>query len=377
MDVAKPTYRIFEVCAGTGMLGIGVKSALATIGLRAAIVGGCEWESCAATAFLAGVELSQGGSVPVWDDATTFLGRRTRRVAGVDIVTAGYPCQPFSHAGKRHGSRDPRHLWPSVRRIIARFEPQIVFLENVDGHVSLGLRKVLRDLERLRYRPTAGVFSAEEAGTPHLRKRVFILGISQRGFLGHEQSRRPDDGFESRCGELGIPASHDERRDPMPGTHGKGQSLGGSVVEMGNAERIRRKTGLRVNERRGSSAGRNELANRSIGRQRRELADKHEPRLEGGRYPESSGSEGADGRSGIFPPGRNDYRRWADLVVAGLDPTNMPPIESGVSVVADGMASPADLLRLGGNGVVPVQAAIAFLQLFACLMGSVASGDRP
>ena len=80
----------------------------------------------------------------------------------MDCITAGYPCQPFSVAGKRRGEGDPRHLWPHVHRVIGEVEPALVFLENVPGHLSLGFDKVAADLESLGYEVAAGLFTAEE-----------------------------------------------------------------------------------------------------------------------------------------------------------------------------------------------------------------------
>ena len=92
-----------------------------------------------------------------------------------DIVLAGYPCQPFSAAGKRAGADDPRHLWPEVARVITECRPEWVFLENVAGHVSLGLEIVLRELWAMGFTPAAGLFSAAEVGAPHQRLRIFIV----------------------------------------------------------------------------------------------------------------------------------------------------------------------------------------------------------
>src|SRR5690606_28062575 len=108
-----------------------------------------------------------------WDDLSTFDGRRWRGV--VDLVTGGYPCQPFSVAGKRLGENDPRHLWPHVRRIVAEVEPAFAFFENVPGHLSLGFEQVHDDLAGLGYCVAAGLFRAEELGAPHRRERLFIL----------------------------------------------------------------------------------------------------------------------------------------------------------------------------------------------------------
>jgi site-specific DNA-cytosine methylase len=110
---------------------------------------------------------------PIWDDLRTFDGRPWRGV--VDCVSGGYPCQPFSQAGSQRGAGDERHLWPHFARIIDEVEPAVCFLENVRGHVRLGLRDVWSDLRRRGYEVRFGVFSAEEVGAPHRRERVFTL----------------------------------------------------------------------------------------------------------------------------------------------------------------------------------------------------------
>src|SRR5690606_37012284 len=97
----------------------------------------------------------------------------------VDIVTAGYPCQPFSVAGKRRGADDPRHLWPHVARIIGEVEPPFVFLENVAHHLRLGFPEVAAGLVGMGYRLAAGLFTAAEVGAPHKRERLFILAIRE------------------------------------------------------------------------------------------------------------------------------------------------------------------------------------------------------
>ena len=89
--------------------------------------------------------------------------------------SAGYPCQPFSVAGRRLGAADPRHLWPHVARIVGEVEPPFVFLENVAHHLRLGFPEVAGDLVGLGYRLAAGLFTAAEVGAPHRRERLFIL----------------------------------------------------------------------------------------------------------------------------------------------------------------------------------------------------------
>ncbi len=96
-------------------------------------------QTYAAAVLVARMEDASLDHAPVWDDVGTFDGRPWR--GAVDIVTAGYPCQPFSVAGKRRGADDPRHLWPHVARIIGEVEPPFVFLENVAHHLRLGSRR--------------------------------------------------------------------------------------------------------------------------------------------------------------------------------------------------------------------------------------------
>lgn len=102
-------------------------------------------------------------------------------VEPIDVLTAGYPCQPFSHAGKRKGTDDPRHLWPGVARAVSVLRPRLVVLENVRGHVSLGFDAVLGDLAGLGYDATWGVVRASDAGAPHGRARLFIAATDARG----------------------------------------------------------------------------------------------------------------------------------------------------------------------------------------------------
>lgn len=110
---------------------------------------------------------------PIWTDLKTFPWAEFRD--RVDILTGGYPCQPFSAAGKRLGTEDPRHLWPFIASGIRILRPKLCFFENVEGHISLGLREVIGELESIGYTAAWGIFSASEVGAPHQRKRVFIL----------------------------------------------------------------------------------------------------------------------------------------------------------------------------------------------------------
>jgi len=102
------------------------------------------------------------------------------QVEPIDILTAGYPCQPFSHAGLRKGTEDERHLWPYIKEIIGLLRPQFVVLENVRGHFTLGFREVLGDLASLGYDARWRLIRASDVGAPHRRERLFILAYPNR-----------------------------------------------------------------------------------------------------------------------------------------------------------------------------------------------------
>jgi DNA (cytosine-5)-methyltransferase 1 len=92
-----------------------------------------------------------------------------------DVICGGYPCQPFSTAGKRRGSEDSRHLWPWVQYGISQLRPRYAILENVRGHLSMGGTDVLGDLASIGYDAEWRVISAASVGANHRRDRVFIV----------------------------------------------------------------------------------------------------------------------------------------------------------------------------------------------------------
>jgi DNA (cytosine-5)-methyltransferase 1 len=96
-------------------------------------------------------------------------------IESIDILTAGYPCQPFSNAGQRKGLNDPRHIWPDIKQIVSKLRPAVVILENVRGHLSLGFKEVLQDLTKVGYDAKWTIVRASDVGAPHRRERLFIL----------------------------------------------------------------------------------------------------------------------------------------------------------------------------------------------------------
>ena len=111
----------------------------------------------------------------------------------IDIITGGYPCQPFSVAGRKKGEEDPRHLWPECFRLIKECRPTWVIGENVSGHIKLGLDTVLENLESEGYSARTFSISASSVGANHQRERVWIIANSKCNGLTTSEKRG---GFE-------------------------------------------------------------------------------------------------------------------------------------------------------------------------------------
>jgi len=171
MDTTK-TITHLGLCAGYGGIELGLSRAIPN--LRSVAL--CEIEAFPIANLVAKMEAGLMDAAPIWTDLKTFPWEEFRGKVG--ILSGGYPCQPFSTAGKRLGKEDQRHLWPFIADGIAAMRPSVCFFENVEGHISMGLSDVIEDLAGMGYRTTWGIFSAREIGAPHQRKRVFILAYA-------------------------------------------------------------------------------------------------------------------------------------------------------------------------------------------------------
>ena len=166
-------FTVLSLCAGVGGLDLGVR--LAEPAARTVCFVEIEAYACAILA--ARMAENALDPAPVWTNLITFDGKPWSGT--VDCITAGYPCQPFSVAGKQRGAEDPRHLWPDVFRVVREVRPAFCFFENVGGHLRLGFEQVHDDLRSVGYRVKAGLFTAQEVGAPHKRERLFILAYAQ------------------------------------------------------------------------------------------------------------------------------------------------------------------------------------------------------
>jgi DNA (cytosine-5)-methyltransferase 1 len=134
-------------------------------------------------------------------------------VTPVEILCAGYPCQPFSHAGKRKGADDSRHLWPHVREAIRHLRPRLTILENVAGHRSLGFDRVLGDLAEDGMHVAWVSPRASDVGAAHLRERVFIGVAPDDDGEGLRSLRRVD---TERCDADGCRGADGPRSEVEP-----------------------------------------------------------------------------------------------------------------------------------------------------------------
>ncbi len=414
MDTTKAITHI-SLCSGYEGIGLGLRSVLPNLREIAYV----EREGFPIANLVAKMEAGKLDAAPVFTDVKTLPYGEFRGF--VDILSGGFPCQPFSAAGKRQATEDPRHLFPYIADGIRECQPRIVFLENVQGILSCKtadgepvLQYVLRTLEGLGYRATAGIFSAEEVGAPHQRKRVFILGMANSERSGMRRGRSSQE-----CGDdlKWIQGNERERNELRSEVEGFSNS---SREELGNTSDLRlqqsssdsRETGTdQSGEERGvyepqGASSLSRYGSQSQGSQ--ELADRidegSQGRIHGGQDTQRQGVNGHVGRSCSsshrgWPsrPGERQHDWEAPRVTAVGDTTSQqgsssdhgeeprPSSQSGevqsggghsgslrdsagqaqsrLGRTPNGSAGRVDRLRLLGNGVVPATATKAFVTL--------------
>ena len=204
-------------------------------------VGQCEWAD-----YPTKVLEKHWPDVPRWRDIRVLTGEGFYEKAGlrtVDIISGGFPCQPFSVAGKRRGKEDDRYLWPEMLRVISELRPAWVVGENVAGIVNMALDQVCADLENEGYSVQAFIIPACAVDAPHRRDRCAIVGrktdvpnpnkvrcdlwgSSGQGVYGDTPCDETDPGSEDV-------AYSDSNRLEKPGMQGLSEKQGVPVADSG------------------------------------------------------------------------------------------------------------------------------------------------
>jgi len=179
--------RVLDLFSGIGGFSLGLERTG-----RFETVAFCEYED-----FPRRVLAKHWPDVPCFPDVRELKGSDID--GPVDVICGGYPCQPFSTAGKRGGEKDDRHLWPEFMRLVAELRPTWVIGENVAGHISMGLDDVLSDLENAGYTCRSFVIPACAVGASHRRDRVWTIAHATSARAG--QNIRGLRRLPERCGE--------------------------------------------------------------------------------------------------------------------------------------------------------------------------------
>jgi len=326
--------------------------------------------------------------VPNYGDVTTI---DWADVTPVDIITAGYPCQPFSTAGSRKGSDDERHLWPYVLEAIRQIRPGLVVLENVRGHLSLGFDAVQRDLAEAGYDAEWICLRASDAGAPHRRERIFILAKDT-----HREPR--DQWWLAAPGqeEGGWAWAYVGRRGGAPATDPsgeRGERWGGTgdlagTSRAGEGEGDQREWDGDAADDRGSTPSDSDDAARDGERSRTESGQGDTPVTDSDRSglggigrlePEQRDTDGRGGTDQLWGQYEPAIRRWESVLGRFAPSPTLPDGRSGNPRLSPGfvewmMGLPAGhvtdtgidrkaQLKALGNGVVPQQAALALTAL--------------
>ena len=164
--------RHFDVCSGIGGFSLGFRWAALSNPVA----------FCEIDPYCQRVLAKNFPNIPIFNDVKELVNARpesTRTIPDHDILTSGYPCQPFSVAGQRRGEEDERNIWPYVYEIVKRKRPTWCVFENVYGHVTMGLDQVLHEMALEGYATQTFIVPACGINAPHKRDRLWIVGNTE------------------------------------------------------------------------------------------------------------------------------------------------------------------------------------------------------
>ncbi len=222
-----------SICTGYGGIELGLKPIMPRIRTV------CYVENEVGASKILGARIRDGilDDAPIWTDLRTFDAKAWR--GKIHLVTGGFPCQPHSIAGKKQGADDPRELSGEVLRIAEELGCPTLFLENVETIKRFYWDNIRPKLHRLGYKTQEGIFSAEEVGAPHRRRRFFILAY-------HDNSRVSTFGYEGqREGSERTEERQDRSLFELAG-QGQGAQLENTIVNgnRGGVKDFTKKIGL-------------------------------------------------------------------------------------------------------------------------------------
>ena len=352
-----------SLCSGYEGIGLGLRRVFPNLREIAYV----EIEAYPIANLVAKMEAGLLDQAPIYTDLKTFPYRKF--LGKVSILSGGFPCQGFSQAGKQKGVNDPRHLFPYIAEGIRECKPACVFLENVLGILSCNtnegepvLKYVLRTLEEMGYRATAGIFSASEVGAPHQRKRVFILGMANGEDIGRGGRTHPDGDDGARLQEQEAQEQPNFRSETA-GRSGdlRAEELANSYSWRGEVQNQGHLTGEQVLKCNGSSwrawpsrpgAPQYEWEEpRVVADSKSQQGSPSDNGAEPRATCESKQSQPGGGHSGSL----RESNRQAEPELGGAS--------NGSTCGVDATANRVDRLRLLGNGVVNQTAAKAFVTL--------------
>lgn len=365
-------FTTISLCSGVGMLDEGLRAACEFLDIEQRTVCYVERESFSVSTLVKHMEKGILDESPIWSDITTFNGAAWR--GKVDCIVAGFPCQPHSVAGNRKGTDDERWLWNDITRIIRDVSPRFVFLENVRGLLSSGgFTPVITSLVGLGFNIEWGVLSASEVGASHRRERVFILAY--RDSLRKQQPQRVVRKSRGRTGnesEVLGDTNSDRLQEGRLSGRSQSQNTMHSCTssEMGNTVH----NGCIANEiTGGTNTGNDNIKtgkNAAVQSERSsdsQLANAECVRLRsrGSADREYVGAVFSSDSEFLFAPSP-ESKHWGGIVANNphLAPATQPDVcmlDNGVAYLVD--SSRSDQIRAAGNGVVPLQAATAFVLL--------------